>query len=430
MRSLSKTLSWLKWLASGLIVVALGSCAATMEEPAPPSGPAPATPQVEASAPQPAPAAPPANANTPRPFDEALSQAVNSLFGQVHSPADASLLVIDPMIDGITAMQTAATRKMAGQIAELVRSQYPRFDLQPFTGNSLRRWPKVLLGTVTLVNSDGQPSGARSAYRICLALADLRSAKVTAKSMARAQMAGVDHTPTEYFQDSPAWMKEPASESYLNTCHNSQPGDAIQSAYSDGLGASALINDAIAAYDAGRYSEALERYASALELPAGHQLRVFNGVYLANLKLGRSAAAADAFGRIVDYGLAKNRLAVKFIFKPGAVAFVPDKQLNTQYPIWMKEIARRAAQSKNCLEVVGHTSRSGAEPQNQRLSQLRAEYIKQRLQSEAPPLAKRVTAQGVGSRENLVGTGKDDLSDALDRRVVFQVTACAGSQYY
>jgi len=30
-----------------------------------------------------------------------------------------------------------------------------------------------------------------------------------------------------------------------------------------------------------------------------------------------------------------------------------------------------------------------------------------------------------GLKKNLVGTGKDDLSDMLDRRVVFQVISCA-----
>ncbi|MGZ9156842.1 MAG: OmpA family protein, partial [Candidatus Binatia bacterium] len=239
------------------------------------------------------------------------------------------------------------------------------------------------------------------------------------------------HAPTPYFQDSPAWMKEASTEGYVNTCQTSKPGNAIQPAYLDSILAGSLISDAIAAYDAGRYADALDRYSSALELPTGHQLRVFNGVYLANLKLGRQAAANDAFSRIVAYGLAKNRLAVKFLFKPGSIAFVPDKQVSAHYPMWMKEIARGAIQSKSCLEVIGHTSRSGAEPLNQRLSQLRADYIKKRLQGEAPQLAKRITAQGVGSRDNLVGTGKDDISDALDRRVVFQVAACGGgTQYY
>jgi len=417
----------LKALTGAVVMATLGSCTTTTE---PPPAPVPPPPAVEAETPAPLPEA----ITVARPFDEALTSAANTLFAQIRPPAnnEKQLLVIDPLIDGVSGMQTIATRTMESRIGELVRGNYPQFDLQPFSTAMVRRSPKVLIGTFTPVDSEGQTRGIREAYRICLVLADLRSGTVVAKGTARAQMQGVDHAPTPYFQDSPAWMKEGAMESYVNTCQISKPGDAVPSAYLDGILAGTLISEAITAYDAARYADALERYSSALELPAGHQMRVFNGVYLANLKLGRQGAANDAFRRIVEYGLAKNRLAVKFLFKPGTTAFMPDKQVSAYYPMWMKEIAHRAAQTKSCLEVIGHTSRSGAEPLNQRLSQLRAEYIKKRLEGEAPPLAKRITAQGVGSRDNLVGTGKDDMSDALDRRVVFQVTACggSGSQYY
>ena len=36
----------------------------------------------------------------------------------------------------------------------------------------------------------------------------------------------------------------------------------------------------------------------------------------------------------------------------------------------------------------------------------------------------RMIATGRGYRDNLVGTGKDDASDALDRRVEFKVVGC------
>ena len=58
---------------------------------------------------------------------------------------------------------------------------------------------------------------------------------------------------------------------------------------------------------------------------------------------------------------------------------------------------------------------------NDQLSLLRAEYVKQRLEAEAPGLKGHLIATGVGSRNMLVGTGSDDLSDALDRRVDFLV---------
>ena len=55
---------------------------------------------------------------------------------------------------------------------------------------------------------------------------------------------------------------------------------------------------------------------------------------------------------------------------------------------------------------------------------LRAENVKNRLERESPKLKGRVIASGVGSREKLVGTGTDDVRDALDRRVEFKVVPC------
>jgi hypothetical protein len=54
------------------------------------------------------------------------------------------------------------------------------------------------------------------------------------------------------------------------------------------------------------------------------------------------------------------------------------------------------------------------------LSLLRAEYIQSRLETDQAVLVKRILAAGVGSRENLIGTGRDDASDMLDRRVELQ----------
>jgi outer membrane protein OmpA-like peptidoglycan-associated protein len=62
---------------------------------------------------------------------------------------------------------------------------------------------------------------------------------------------------------------------------------------------------------------------------------------------------------------------------------------------------------------------------NDRLSQLRAETIRHDLDADARGLGERIIARGMGARENIVGTGKDDNSDALDRRVEFKLLACS-----
>jgi outer membrane protein OmpA-like peptidoglycan-associated protein len=63
---------------------------------------------------------------------------------------------------------------------------------------------------------------------------------------------------------------------------------------------------------------------------------------------------------------------------------------------------------------------------NERVSLQRAEYVKQRMVVVRKDLAKRVVSRGVGSRQVLVGTGRNDPSDALDRRIEFKpASTCA-----
>ena len=77
------------------------------------------------------------------------------------------------------------------------------------------------------------------------------------------------------------------------------------------------------------------------------------------------------------------------------------------------------------MEIVGHSSATGTEAANDPLSLRRAQYIRQRLGAESPEVARRTRTQGMGSRHNIVGTGTDDVVDALDRRVEFAVVECA-----
>ena len=74
--------------------------------------------------------------------------------------------------------------------------------------------------------------------------------------------------------------------------------------------------------------------------------------------------------------------------------------------------------------VVGHTSETGTEAVNDALSLKRALFIRQRLGAESPEFASRMKAQGMGSRQNIVGSGTDDVVDALDRRVEFAIVDC------
>lgn len=412
--------------------------AVTATPPAPAVAPAPAPVAAAASpappAPPAAPSAPPAPPPLPpiMPLADAVMFAANNLFGNAKvDPAATGRgnapkvpLVIDPLVDGVSGYQTIATEGIEARITELVKARYPQFDLQPFTTATLAKGPMLFVGTFTAVHADGSNKPGKEWHRVCLALVDLRTGLIVSKGFARAAMDGVDMTPTAFFLDSPAWAPDPATQGYVRTCQGTKAGDPINPAYYDRIMAAAMINDAITAYEKGFYEEALDIYRGVLRLPGGDQLRVHNGIYLAASKLNRRDEAAQAFARIVDFGLAQNQLGLKFLFRPGSTQFLPDPQISGPYHMWIAQLSRQTAQRTACLEISGHTSRTGPEPLNERLSLMRAQYIKQRISTAAPPLAKRTTATGKGSSQNLSGLGTDDARDALDRRVDFAVKDC------
>lgn len=377
-----------------------------------------------AQTPPPAATPAPAAAPAPIPFPEALQRAAADLFAKANLTGERIELVIDPLIDGVSGAQSTSTRSMQQTLAEIVGKSYPRFQMQPFTTESLAREPVVLIGTFTAVNNAGDAKGARDAFRICLTLADLKSKRVVSKGVSRARPEGVDVTPTTYYRDAPIWTKDPATEAYIKVCQGTKLGDPIDPVYVERLSAGALINDGILEYEARRYREALAFYRTARSLPGGDQHRVRVGAYLASSKLGRNEDAVDAFGDLVDSGLTSNQLMVKLLFQPGTTQFIANPQITEPYPMWLSQIATRAKQKGACIEIVGHTSRTGTQHLNERLSVLRAQYVMDLLQAGAPDSRNRMIATGKGFNENLIGTGKDDSSDALDRRVEFKVIGC------
>ncbi|MBN8993304.1 MAG: OmpA family protein [Rhizobiales bacterium] len=373
----------------------------------------------------PPPAAAPPPPPTPVAFDAALLKAANDLFSKANLKDERVTLVIDPLIDGVTGAQSNATRYEEKRIVELIRNTYPRFQVAPFSSTAVARSPVVLIGTFTAVNNAGVAGGERDAYRICLALADLKTKTIVSKGVARALPEGIDPTPVAFYADSPVFTKDASTDAYIKSCQGTKVGDAVDQTYADRILAASLINDGIEAYNDGRYRDALDVYQSALKTPGGDQLRVHNGMYLANQKLGRTRSAMQSFGKVIDYGLKSEKIAVKFLFKPGSTQFYIDPKAKSPYNGWIQKIAERTGAGHGCLEIIGHTSATGLAALNDRLSGLRADYIKDRLEAENRSLRGRLVATGKGSREMMVGTGRDDASDALDRRVEFKVAKCS-----
>ncbi len=375
-------------------------------------------------------AAPPQATNVSKElsFDEAVAEATDGLAGQtqrlpaflakVESKLVKKGVVLDPMIDANSGEQTAVTQKLERGVTGRLTERFPQFELLAFQAANLAKAQYLLTGTATRSQASGH-----AVFRIDLALTELKTGNVVAQATALASGNGLDDTPLPYYRDSPVLVKDKVVEGYIRTSAT-PPGQHGDAYYLERVAAATLITQATDSYNAERYQDALGEYRSALATPAGQQLRVLSGIYLTNAKLGRSAEAEQAFGRLVALGIESNKLGVKFLFNPGSTDFWPDPRINGPYPMWLRQIAHVASASKACMDVVGHTSHTGSAQANDVLSLQRAEAIRQKLTTESSDLAPRMKAIGKGFRENIVGSGTDNAVDALDRRVEFKIVPC------
>jgi outer membrane protein OmpA-like peptidoglycan-associated protein len=365
-----------------------------------------------------------------QPFDRAVAQATDGLFSQTEKRsvffakvAPKSGVVVDPMIDAASAQQTVATQTLQDEVAGRVNAKFDTVELLQFQSANLAKARYLLTGTLSRISV----SEPHSPLRIDLALTELASGTVVAQSSAVAIDEGLDHTPLPYYRDSPVPTKDPVVESYVRTTAT-PAGQKADPVYLQHIAEAPAITDANSLYNAERYQDALDRYVAAISSSNGEQLRVLNGIYLSSSKLGHSAEAEQAFGKIVAYGIANQQLGVKFLFTPGSTAFWPEARISGPYAMWLREIAKASTDAGVCMDVVGHTSRTGSVAYNDMLSLQRALYIRQRLIGESAALSGRTQPSGRGFRENIIGTGTDDAVDALDRRVEFKIVNCAPAE--
>lgn len=153
-------------------------------------------------------------------------------------------------------------------------------------------------------------------------------------------------------------------------------------------------------------------------------MKTYIGMYRANIKLGRTGAAEDAFSKLVAVGVSNDNLSAKFLFSVDTTEFLSDRDMKDQYNLWVRQIGKYFSTSDRCLNIVGHSSNTGSADYNDRLSLSRARRIQELMKPTFPSVMQRSKAFGKGFKENIVGMGTDDARDSLDRRVEFAVTDC------
>lgn len=390
------------WLAAAMLAVTLAGCAA---------------PQAAVS-------------TVVQPFEQGIDGVTDALIAQLPRTlgfaggSAPAALVVDPMIDAVSGLRTVDTRRLQERVIRRIRSQHPAIEVLEFQSAALSRATYLLTGTIARRDRPGVTT-IDHATQIQLALVDIRSGAIVAQSAGRVTSLGLDATPLAFDGDSPVLAQDGVIDGYVRSTAT-PPGQRADKLYFDRLPVAPMVSEATASYEAGHYQQALTQFNVANAAPGGEQLRVLSGIYLASVKLEHEDEARQAFRRIVDYGITNRQLGVKFLFDPGTTSFWSDPKVSGAYPMWLGQIAQASIESKVCVDVVGHTSRTGSESVNDALSLERADAVRARLIGEQVELLRRTRTAGRGFRDNIIGTGTDNAADALDRRVVFKIVPCAG----
>lgn len=352
------------------------------------------------------------------PLARSVDTVTRDLSRQLAKSDTKRRLMVDPMLDRGTGQQTKGAQAVEQLLLARLATRLQNVEIVPFDAETAKNAELLLTGTIVALPKRGN-------YRMSVALTDTKTGLVVAQAAGNFRDEKLDPSPTEFYRDSPSLVRDRSIDGYVRTAETDR-GEAADALYVEQIPTSALLADALKAYNEGKAEEALKLYSEAAERKDGQQLRTFNGLYLCNVQLGRQRAASEAFDKIVALGLSTGNLSVKLLFRPGSTEFWPDRKISGAYPMWLAQIGRALRSSESCLHIVGHTSRSGTEELNDRLSLDRATVIRSRLTGEARGLDRRLRVSGLGFRENIVGSGADDASDAVDRRVEFRVEDCKG----
>src|SRR5271170_7723014 len=122
-------------------------------QPSEPAAPVASPSPVAAASPVAPPAAAPASPPPPPPilaFDDAVSAAAHKVFAGAPTPdGAAAVIVIDPLVDGMTGYQSKATKSIQDRIAVVVKSDFPQYVVKRITPDNLKPGPRILVGTFT-----------------------------------------------------------------------------------------------------------------------------------------------------------------------------------------------------------------------------------------------------------------------------------------
>ena len=344
-----------------------------------------------------------------------LARTLAQQLTSVTRPAQ-STVPVEEFFSTQSAEVSTSGRALQQQLATALSGTFAPMKFVPLDVASANTAQWVLLANYATPNpTENLPAGKW--VRLQVAMVESSTGRVLTRVSTYLDAAQFNSEPTQFFKDAPMYFTDERHRQRVGVM-SGQPQPLSSS-----LQIQSELSNAIAAYEASRFPEAEQGFIKVRTLAANHP-GALTGLYQTYWKQGRKPEAEQAFSDLVAAGVDAGSLSVKLLFKVGGTAFVDSADLSTQYRLWLKSVGQVATSKDRCVDVTGHAGKSGAADYNDRLSLQRAESIVALIAQTSRDARSRFKSAGRGFQETIVGTGANDATDAIDRRVEFKVHAC------
>ncbi len=325
-------------------------------------------------------------------------------------------IVIDPFVD----VESGYPVKVNAKIKDIMTKEIgKRFAI---TGvmepENLEVSEYVLNGMVTIEKKVGKQGNI---YKVNASVFEKASGKVLASAALR--VSGFDTTPMDIYKDSPVYLKGKSYEQHMSSVKR-MPNEEVNQEYQNRLAIKAMLVKGDLLYEQREFKKSLTYYNQAAGSQTSQPMEVLNGQYTNLAKQEQWAEAEEVYGKLAAASVHEtNDVTSKITFGPNSKQPLANKAL--QHNIYMKKIANLVSANRSCtIKIIGHCSRTGSATYNDNLSLQRAAWIQKQMATYAPEIMNKSQILGRGFRENIVGTGADDLTDEIDRRVEFRFNNC------
>lgn len=321
-------------------------------------------------------------------------------------------VVLDPFIDTDTGYAVKANAQIVSIFEQEWRLRF-NFDgiLAP---EKIQTSDYVLNGMVTL------ESGPHSSvHRILSTVFEKNTGKIIASGSI--VVSGFDNAPLDIYKDSPIYLKGATYKDQTESI-NKSASDFVNTEYANSISIKSFQTKGDELYERKEFNKSLAYY-NQVPTVYQNQLTILNGQFTNLVQQNRWDEAEQVYAQLLRASIRETSdISSKIKFKPKLSKPI-DEKLNV-YNIYCRQIALFLKDSMCSVQVIGHCSKSGSADYNLKLSQERSRYIQMMMVGFVPEVKNRIQSIGRGYQETIVGSGADNDTDEIDRRVEFKFTNC------